>query len=382
MKLTWTITIVLISFCLLGLLKMEEQKQFYPYFKGQKTFKLQRFEVAKKMSSPEDLELLELWESMLTGRSAPVSKWIKDEYKTLGLNHLFTPSGFHLSAVMLPFMKFIKNRVWQLWILIAVGATIFSMVGQGALKRMVLIKVNQNLLGQKTGFIVALLMDMLFGSFTDSPLSFCYSFLFLGIIYSGSSLLFLWFFFAQCLIAYFNGNHISPLIMILSPVLNIAFAAAMPLLLLLAFPLCHWQIIVGLKILAGLQKLVQLSANLTQLIPTWEINVGVLLCLGLFYFRKKKSFILAVLLLTSSLNQDLNKIPSFGRYDYIPTGNVVKIVPNEAGETVYFSDGKCKRELIRGVWWEKCSPRRRSSKNSIKKLSFLFQGQQKFFLHG
>lgn len=109
---------------------MEEQKQFYPYFKGQKTFKLQRFEVAKKMSSPEDLELLELWESMLTGRSAPVSKWIKDEYKTLGLNHLFTPSGFHLSAVMLPFMKFIKNRVWQLWILIAVGATIFSMVGE------------------------------------------------------------------------------------------------------------------------------------------------------------------------------------------------------------------------------------------------------------
>jgi hypothetical protein len=382
MKVTWTISIVLISFGLLGLLKMEEQKQFYPYFKGQKTFKLSRFETAQKMASPQDLELLELWESMLTGRSAPVSKWIKNQYKTLGLNHLFTPSGFHLSAVMLPFIKLIKSRIWQLWILIFVGAGVFSMVGQGALKRMVLIKVNQNLLGQKTGFIVALLMDMLFGSFTDAPLSFCYSFLFLGIIYSESGLLFLWFFFAQCLIAYFNGNHISPLVMVLSPILNVAFAAAMPLLFLLAFPLCDWQIQVGLKILTGLQKLVEISAHLTQLVPTWEINMGVLLCFGLFYFRKQKLLLLAMLLLTSSLNQDLDKIPSFGKYDYVPQGNVVKIVPNEAGETVYFSDGKCKRELIRGVWWEKCSPRRRSSKNRIKKLSFLFQEQQKFSLHG
>ena len=350
---------------------MEELKQFNPYFRAQKTFKLNRFEEAKKMASAQGLDLLELWESMLTGRSAPVSKWIKNQYKSLGLNHLFTPSGFHLSAVMMPFMKLIKSKSWQLWILIIVGLGIFSMDGQGALKRMVLIKLNQNIWGKKTGFIVALLMDMLFGSFTDSPLSFCYSFLFLGIIYSGSGFLFLWFFFAQSMIAYFNGDLISPLILLFSPLLNVAFAVSMPVLFLLAFPLCQWQVQLGLKILGCLQKLVELSAHLSQLVPSWEINIGVLLCFGLFYFRKRKLLTLALLLVTFSLNQDRNKIPSFGRYDYVPNGRVLRIVPDETGETVYFNDGKCKRKLVRGTWWENCSPKRRSNKIKIKKLSSL-----------
>ncbi len=357
------------AFFLMSLIKMEELKQFNPYFKGQKTFKLQRFDQAKKTASPKDLELLELWESMLTGRSAPVSRWIKDQYKSLGLNHLFTPSGFHLSAVMMPFMKLMKSKVWQFWVLLLVGMGIFTMEGQGALKRMVLIKLNQNLLGQKTGFVVALLMDMLFGSFADSPLSFCYSFLFLGIIYSGSGILFLWFFFAQSLIAYFSGDLISPLIMLLSPLLNVAFALAMPFLFLLAFPLWHWQVQVGLKILGGLQKLVELCAHASQLVPGWEINLGMLLCFVLIFLGKRKALAMALLFLTFSLNTDNNKIPSFGRYDFVPSGEVVKIVPDETGETVYFSDGKCKRELVRGIWWEKCSPRRRSKHKKIKKLS-------------
>jgi hypothetical protein len=371
MKMTWPICIVLISFVLMGVIKMDEQKQFYPYFKAQKSYKLHRFEAAKTVATPQELDLLELWESMLTGRSAPVSKWIKAQYKILGLNHLFTPSGFHLSAVMMPFMKLIKNKQYQFGILFLIGLGVFSLVGQGALKRMVLIKLNQNLFGQKSGFILALLMDMLFGSFSESPLSFCYSFLFLGIIYSGRSLLFLWFFFAQSLIAYFSGDHISPLIMVLSPLLNIAFALAMPLLFLLALPLCGWQIKIGLIILSGLQKLVEMSAKASQFVPSWEINVGVLLCFVLLYFRKRKSFALALFCLTCSLNQDHKRIPGPGRYDYIPREQVLKIVSSEVGETVYFGDGKCKRELVRGIWWEKCSPRRRSKKSKIKKLSSL-----------
>lgn len=371
MKITWVVGIVFLAFGLLTLLKLEERKQFFPYFKAQKTYKLQRFEAAKKITSLKEHELLELWESMLTGRSAPVSKWIKDQYKSLGLNHLFTPSGFHLSAVMMPFMKLIKSKRWQFYILLLIGVGIFSMSGQGALKRMVLIKLNQNLFGQKTGFVLALLLDMLLGSFTDSPLSFCYSFLFLGIIYSGSSLLFIWFFFAQSLIAYFSGDLISPLIMILSPLLNVAFALAMPLLFLLAIPLYQWQLDIGLKILSGLQQLVEISAHVSQLVPNWEINPGVLLCFVLFYYRKKKALAFALLCLTFSLNLDQNKIPSFGRYDFVPQGEMLKIVSNETRETVYFSDGKCRRELVRGIWWEKCSPRRRSKKNKIKKLSSL-----------
>lgn len=341
---------------------LEKEKHLIPYYQAQKTYKLSNFEKAKKWVNKEELDLLELWESMLTGRSAPVARWIKDQFQELGLNHLFTPSGFHLSAIMLPFMKLIKTKSWQLGFLLMLAALIFSLRGQGALKRMLLIKIDQNLFGQKVGFILALLMDMLFGSFNESPLSFCYSFLFLGIIYSGSPLLFLWFFFGQCLIAYFTGDHISPLIMIISPLLNLAFAMCMPLLFLLAIPLYHWQMIIGLKILWCLQKLVEWSGSLTSLIPSWEINLSVLLCFLFFYLRKRKCFALCLLTLTWSLNPDLEKIPSFGSQDFVPQGKIIKIVPNVLGETVYWSDGKCKRELIRGIWWEKCSSKRRSTR--------------------
>ncbi len=370
MKLNWSVTVVLIAFSLLMLLKAEELKQFNPYFKAQKTFKLERFEEAKKRVSPSEVELLELWESMLTGRSAPVSRWIKDQYKSLGLNHLFTPSGFHLSAVMLPFMKLVTNKSWQLIILLIVGCGVFSMTGQGALKRMVLIKINQHLFGRKAGFALALGMDLLMGSLNDSPLSFCYSFLFLGIIYSGSGWLFLWFFFAQSLIAYFSGELITPLIMILSPLLNMAFAVAMPLLFLLAFPLWDWQMQIGLKILSLLQQLVKLSADLSMHVPSWEINLGVLLCFVLIYYKQKRFLTLALLCLTLSLNQDHKKNPSFGPYDYVPQGRILKIVSNEVGEVVYWSDGKCKRELVRGIWWEKCSPKKKRSTRKIKLKKF------------
>ena len=365
------------------IIKQDELKQFNPYFKAQRSFKLSRFEEAKKLVKPQELELLELWESMLTGRSAPVSRWIKDQYKSLGLNHLFTPSGFHLSAVMLPFMKLIKDKTYHLWVLILIAGGIFCMQGQGALKRMALIKLNQQLFGQKAGFIFALALDILFGSFMDSPLSFVYSFMFLGIIYSGNGWLFLWFFFAQSLIAYFSGDLMSPLVMILSPLLNMAFALAMPILFLLAFPLWAWQLKVGLLILGGLQKLVSLSAQLSVFVPSWEINMGVLICFALFYFRQKKALALALLVLTFSLNADKKKNPSFGNYDFVPQGEILKIVSNDVGEIVYWSDGRCKRELVRGIWWEKCSPKRRSTRKlKLKKLSSVLLERRKFFLRG
>ena len=281
-------------------------------------------------------------------------------------------------------MKLIPQPKMQLSFLFLIAIGIFSMSGQGALKRMVLVKLNQKFLGQKLGFVIALLMDMLFGSFNDSPLSFCYSFLFLGIIYSGSGWLFLWFFFAQSLIAYFNGELISPLIMVFSPLLNLSFAVSMPFLFLLAFPLWDWQLNAGLTILRLLQKLVTLSVHLSSLVPYWEINVGVLLCFALLYFRKRRLLAFALLCLTFSLNPDQAKNPSFGNYDFVPQGKVMKIIADETGEKVYWSDGKCVRELVRGVWWEKCSPKRRRSTRrlKLKKLSSASREHQRSSLRG
>lgn len=308
---------------------------------------------------------------MLTGRAAPLSKLMKKQYKDLGLSHLFTPSGFHLSAVLLPVMKIFRPLKIQIGILTFIGLLLLFISGQGALKRMVLIKICQRVSEQKIGFISALFLDILVGTFSSAPLSFCYSFLFLGIIYSGKKNLFLWFFTAQLLIAYFQQELISPAILFLSPLLNFAFGISMPFLFLLAIPLWSWQLFLGLKILQLLQYLVETSAYLTTLLPVWEVNFGVLLACILFFLAKRKGLICVLCLLSWELNLDLQKAPNLGTKEFVPQGRIIKIKSDEKRDIVYWSDGRCTRELVRGTWWEKCSPKRRSTYEKFRKLSYL-----------
>ena len=47
------------------------------------------------------------------------------------------------------------------------------------------------------------------------------------------------------------------------------------------------------------------------------------------------------------------------------------------------ADGKFKRELVRGIWWEKCDPLRRSTRKfRLKKLSSVLLERRMFFLRG
>jgi hypothetical protein len=352
--------------------------------RAERTLKIEKFGQAKKGLSLEDQELVELWESMLTGRSAPLSRWMRERYQQLGLKHLFTPSGFHLSAVLLPFLKISNSLRYHLLLLTLIGLLLLFLPGLGALKRMVLIKGNQKLWGLKSGFVLALLLDMLWGSFQSSALSFSYSFLFLGIIYSGArgvGLIF-WFFIAQIILSYFQGSAISPLLFLFSPILSFAFGLAMPVLFLLAIPLWNWQLHLGLMVLKSLQSLVDIAAYFLQFVPTWEIHAGVFLIISLFVLRCWRSLFLFTLLLSNSLNLDLKRTPTMGSYEFVPLGEVVEVVSKAEEDLVYFTDGKCKRKLVRGMWWKKCSPKRGSTRKKIKKLSYPSSTLRKSSLRG
>ena len=367
MNRTWIISILGLSFILLALQKSHEQRSLSSFYRADRVLKLESFNKARAFVAKSDIELLELWESILTGRSAPLSRIMKEHYKTLGLNHIFTPSGFHLSAVLFPFMKLLKGNQTQLLALALIGVLLTFLPGLGALKRMVLVKGSQKLLGLKTGFIAALILDILFGTFQNSTLSFTYSFLFLGIIYGGAEglLLVIWFFFGQMLIAYFQGNDISPLLLLFSPVLNIVFASVMPILFLLSFPLWEWQVHTGLFLLKKIQLLVDLCANISLNSPTIEINIVTLAIAFLPLKRNWKLSLAGIFIFTSSLNPDLGRSPGAARMEYVPHGSIVKRVYSEKNVTVYFKDGRCRMKLVRGFWYENCSPRRRS--NYLKK---------------
>jgi hypothetical protein len=359
----WLLSILGVSFCLLAVLKTHENRSLSPFYKAEKSLRLASFEKAREKVNKSDLDLLKLWESMITGRSAPLSKVMKEKYKTLALNHIFTPSGFHLSAVLVPFMKLVKSPNAQLFFLLVVGCSLLCLPGFGALKRMVLIKGGQKIMGLHLGFVIGLLSDVFFGTFQNGALSFTYSFLFLGIIYSGLSGpgLIIWFFLAQMLLAYFQGNDISFLLMLFSPLLNIIFALLMPLLFLLSFPLTDWQLECGIFLLKVVQAIVDVCARISLNFPSLEVHLVTIIIAFLFLYRQKSWLLGSIFLFTTSLNLEHEKNPTQGKYEWIPHGPHQKTIFRDTDIRIIFNDGSCRLKLVRGLWWESCSPSRRSS---------------------
>jgi hypothetical protein len=354
----WIISITLISLTLLLLLKTHEKRTLTPYFKAERSLKLSHFEKARSKVNSQDLPLLELWESMLTGRVAPLDKWLRQEYKALALAHVFTPSGFHLSALLWPLLLIFRRRTQKLWILSMIGVGLAFLPGQGALKRMTMIKIQQQFFGAKAGFLIALTLDILWGSFTGSPLGFTYSFLFLGIIYSGARglTLFVWFFLAQLMISFVQGTLLSPLLILLSPFINSLLALFLPFLFLCAWPLLDWQLEAGLTLLRLMQFIVSFCYKLVIHFPLLEVNIVLFLLLAVFLSRHGKVAALMCALLTTDLNIENSKIPTSESYEWRANGRIIK----EVGLKTYREDGICRRDLVKGVWFETCSPRRGS----------------------
>lgn len=372
MNKTWVLTIFGITFILLSVLRAHELRKLSTFYKGERTIKLESFTDARKKVNKDELDLLKLWESMLTGRSAPLSRLMKEEYKSLGLNHLFTPSGFHLSAAVFPFIKLLHKK-FHLTALILVGSLFFFLPGLGALKRMLVIKTHQHVLGLHAGFICALLVDVFFGTFQTGALSFTYSFLFLGIIYSGAKgvALILWFFVGQIFLAYFQNSDISLLLLIFSPILNFAFGITMPVLFALSFPLWDWQLSIGLFLLKYLQSMVSLFSDFIFQLPFIEVHIGVLLFIALLIYKKRKEGLILFCLLTPSLNMDRQKAPGPSTNEFVPRGKLTETRISEDFVSVSYEDGNCRLRQVRGLWHENCSPKRRSSRSKkLKKLSY------------
>ncbi len=366
----WLIGILGVSLLFLGILKSHQVVSLSLVFKADRSIKLKNFHEAQKVVSKKDLHLLKLWESILTGRSAPVARQMKESYKTLGLNHIFTPSGFHLSAALLPFMKVLKTPLQQLVCLILIGAGISILPGLGALKRMILIKSTQKIIGLRIGFVAALIIDMFWGTFQDQALSFTYSMLFLGIIYSGlrGLKLMIWFFIAQIILAYFQDNAVSILILIFSPFLNLIFAILMPALVILSFPLNEWQLKTGLFFLRNIQILIEKCASICLSMPSLEVNIWLLMILTAIVLKRARLVLVGVSLFCCSLNQDLENYPAISSI-FIPRGEHRETKYAEKYVTVYFSDGRCRMRLVRGYWFESCYPSRRKSSSLMKKIS-------------
>lgn len=183
--------IYMISFALLCFLQGHQK---YSYEKTPQFVQDKREELKSKFEKPEHAELLL---SYVAGEYKKIPKEIKEAHKILGLNHLFTPSGIHLSALFLLFFPFLfwlkkSNRLGHflfgslLYLSPFVLLPTFSAAKRISLLR--LLTLWKTLFPWQIPifalFIGAFVLDIFLGGYSSSPGSWVYSFLFIGILFS------------------------------------------------------------------------------------------------------------------------------------------------------------------------------------------------------
>ena len=191
--------------------------------------------LASKSTNPKN-ETQALKKSFLCGNKKGLKRETKTAYKNLNLYHLFTPSGIHLGIFYIlnrPLLKITASRSKKIYLIYKLLLSIWPWFLSGflSLKRiggMHLLKTLPLKFRPVQIFFLFFLFDYFFGTYKESPMSWSYSFLFLGIVfhtYQKSFLRFsLYLFSGQLLASIFSFQDIYPLSFLPSFILTAIFS--------------------------------------------------------------------------------------------------------------------------------------------------------------
>lgn len=276
--------------------------------------------------------------AFLTGNRRPIQKSLLAPYKRLNMYHLFTPSGLHLGSffMMILFLLRSFNKKFQLIVHTSIVAIlsyyVFAAAGYYSLKRMLAFRIHtlwmskipslQNKMGPFSIFLITFLIDFFIGTYKDSPLSFCYSYIFLGCIMAclnrSGFVLLSTMVGGQIIAAFLNQQSVYLPSLLFNFLLSSMFTLLFPVLLLaIAIPsLGNWIIPYAM---GSYHWLVNFLANILgakgNAYPDFlEIFLILLLCFK-STFQWKKRLILGYCLLQSCF---ANIGPSFLNKSFIP----------------------------------------------------------------
>ncbi|MGK0367718.1 MAG: hypothetical protein ACI9QD_000856 [Thermoproteota archaeon] len=141
---------------------------------------------------------------------------IKKRASTLTISHLFTPSGLHLYFILSIVLLFFKSKSSTSFLLVSLGIFFIAQNQYFSIIRIILFKLIKRYtnLSSIYCFYLVFLIDLILLNYKASPLSFLYSFLFLGIIITTSKKtklgISIELMFAQIFIMSFNPMLFSP----------------------------------------------------------------------------------------------------------------------------------------------------------------------------
>lgn len=285
-------------------------------------------------------------------------RWLNPKTRKLhrqfNLTHLFTPSGLHFSALMLLVRFFVRSR----WLKICLYLAPLTLGGLHSCKRVGLLfgvreffpKISLYAL-----FLGVMALDYAFGTYRQSPASFLYSFIFLGVfITMGASTqlrVFLNLICANIIISYVFQTPLAPWGVFWGLLLTPLFSLFFPLLflnLILPFlaPLSHFILTAWFYVLEKIPA------------PEFYFTASLPLLLALFLRRKIHPLLLALLLLihTEALANE-KKCLFCGSERALPLSAVSRMTRAKSGYTVDSMKWglRCRSVLSESEWRVRCS---------------------------
>jgi hypothetical protein len=288
---------------------------------------------------PTDSPGRRMWNALVTGERKILREQENELYLRLGITHIFTPSGMHLTTLTL-FMS--KGRVFK--ILSALLASLLGAISLfPAMGRVLWLKIIPCSFAP---FCIIMLLEGILFSWQHHNLSWICSWLFLGFCYfSPSSHRALWFSLGQMLLCHIFFQQWSLLGILMNvlmvTLLQIIFPVVLTLSLLPKLP--QEQVI---SLLDHLYQFLVLIDSIHRYLSSFIPHLGhlLLLLLWILLVGRARLLVLPVLLLTLSapLNQQKRSAYSQGKWEGVASEKV-----------------KCRFKWRNQRWEEGCRPQKR-----------------------
>lgn len=272
-------------------------------------------------------------------------------HNDLNLQHLMTPSGLHLTSLLIIFGFFFKTQSFQFCFLILLGLFLYPYAGLDSFKRMIIFGLfRKNPLKSfslKSSFVLTFIVAFTLGHYFENPLSFCLSFIFIGALIMSKNRLvtFLLLAFLQVILANWFERNFSFLGIFWGLSLSLVSPLLFPLLLLeLLIPSLPFSSLWE-HLLLGLHSFTRadLNFNLIALTPT------------LIFLHKPKMRNKALIFTLLFLTLPLGKESRSGSFPAPPPRNYIKKTTLKNGTKFIYDNGmRCFSRLKEDQWSHHC----------------------------
>ena len=215
-----------------------------------------------------------LYHALMSGDKHYLDQDTRKTFMQMGLMHLLTPSGLHLSSLI--FVIKIIPPQWQLIFLLIINTGFFFLDDYFAIKRVIIFKIISLLLSMlasikvknqnQCAFLITFFIDIIIGNFAEGPLSYIYSFLFWGTIlfHSGSIFQLSYKLFINLsLTSLISGQMISPASLFLNTPISFLFTLIYPVLFFnFWLPITSFQTSFSLKIIQLFNDLIHYAVKI------------------------------------------------------------------------------------------------------------------------